>query len=82
MSFIDEALAGLIQIEVAKANNPRAVQTVQQTESDRRTSVDVASDHAAASMKKPAISFAGVDNRILYATGAVVLGLIIFKVMK
>lgn len=82
MSLIDDALAGWVQVETTKAQNPRQVATLQQAESDRRTSIDSASVQAAKSVAKPGISFAGFDNRILYGAGALILGLVVFKLVK
>lgn len=82
MSLIDDALAGYIKIETAKASNPRQVQTIQQAQSDRRTSVDSASVNAAQSVSKPGISFAGFDQRILIGTGVVLVAVFAFSMMR
>lgn len=82
MSLIDDALAGWVRVETAKAENPRKVQTIQQGESDRRTSVDNASRSAAGAVGNPGISFAGFDKRILIGTGVVLVGLFAFSMMR
>jgi len=82
MARLDDLLAGYIKIETAKANNQRQVQTMQQAQSDRRTSVDSASVNAAQSVSKPGISFAGFDKRILIGTGVALVAVFAFSMMR
>ena len=81
MNFLDKALNGYIEIEKAKANNPRQVQTIQQAESERRTSIDSASRNASQNASKPGINFAGFDQRILIGTGVVLVAIFAFSMM-
>jgi len=82
MSLLDNALAGFVAIETAKANNPRQVQTIQQVESDRRTSINSATRQAGGVVGSPSVMFAGFDQRILIGTGALLVGLFAVSMMR
>lgn len=79
MSFLDQLIDGAVQIGVAKAENPRTVQTLEQRQVSQGQQVN-------AQVSQPApgssigSSFADImrDKRVMIGASALALGLIAF----
>lgn len=83
MNFLDSLLNKAAEIELAKINRPREVQTIEQSETNRRTSVDNATLNTSGVPRGASgIQFAGFDRNILMVTGLVLGGIVLFKAFK
>lgn len=84
MSFLDKLIDGAVQIEVAKAENPRTVQTIEQQQVSTGQQVN-AEVRPTVGGSVPGNSFVPAilkDKRVLIGFGVLAMGFVAYKALK
>lgn len=82
MSYLDQLIQGAVQIGVAKAENPRAVQTVEQRQISTGQQTNAVVSNPGGSTPAGTVEGLLKDKRVFIGLGVVALGLTAYLALR